>query len=352
MLKQNLDDHVLISNSFICNQQLPAFLLNAMSEVLDYVILLPSSQNASIEGSALEPRVYSGSVANCLLGTNFPRNKIILGLPTGGMLVCELQEQQRHCKEQRNPDCSLFEDGVKLIYDDSNSAGRRALQCVGCKLKGVSIALSYDDPAGKCEGSSFPLLSLPPLLPVRCPMSSCFRSWSCSASRRNVLKPLDQHQLTLTAAATGSVGVTGGPPPPPPGHFTFRRQFEARLNNSWRTALFIKWYAVLINVVEAQYTTLLLPYYVLHVATLVLELNYVVIRVATAVSWTGSGGKSGNHRRRTSTVRTLATLAYITFNLLIMIGAEFGTTKGAGGGGLLWRAEYPPFWHRFSTMMG
>ncbi|XP_039434033.1 uncharacterized protein LOC120416364 isoform X1 [Culex pipiens pallens] len=233
-------------------------------------------------------------------------------------------------------------------------------------------------------------------------MSSCFRSWSCSASRRNVLKPLDQHQLTLTAAA-GSVGVTGGPPPPP-GHFTFRRQFETRLNNSWRTALFIKWYAVLINVVEAQCfaiyeigkqkrhrrrpaegrfpdsavrrnlhlamatlmllssgaaivgllaqnTTLLLPYYFLHVATLVLELNYVVIRVATAVSWTGGGGKSGNHRRHTSTVRTLATLAYITFNLLIMIGAEFGTTGGGRGEGLLWRAEYPPFWHRFSTMM-
>uniref|UniRef100_A0A8D8NY68 (northern house mosquito) hypothetical protein n=1 Tax=Culex pipiens TaxID=7175 RepID=A0A8D8NY68_CULPI len=178
ILKQNLNDQVLITNSFVCSQQLPAFLLNAMSEVLDYVILLPSSQNASIEGSALEPRVYSGSMANCLLGANFPRNKIVLGLPTGGKLVdssvdrethsnlipygnvCELQEeQQRHCEEQQNLDCSLFEDGVKLIYDDPNSAGRRALQCVGCKLKGVSIALSYDDPAGICVGSSFPLLS-------------------------------------------------------------------------------------------------------------------------------------------------------------------------------------------------
>lgn len=198
MLKQNLDDHVLISNSFVCNQQLHAYLLNAMSEVLDYVILLPSSQNASIEVSAFEPRVYSGPVANCLLGANFPRNKIVLGLPTGGKLVdssvdretpsnlipygnvcsscfashmnslmtissfkvCELQEeQQQHCEEQQNQDCSLFEDGVKLIYDDSNSAGRRALQCVGCKLKGVSIALSYDDPAGICVGSRFPLLS-------------------------------------------------------------------------------------------------------------------------------------------------------------------------------------------------
>ncbi|XP_052563041.1 uncharacterized protein LOC120416375 [Culex pipiens pallens] len=135
ILKQNLDDHVLISNSFVCNQQLHAYLLNAMSEVLDYVILLPSSQNASIEVSAFEPRVYSGP-------------------------VCELQEeQQQHCEEQQNQDCSLFEDGVKLIYDDSNSAGRRALQCVGCKLKGVSIALSYDDPAGICVGSRFPLLS-------------------------------------------------------------------------------------------------------------------------------------------------------------------------------------------------
>ncbi|KAL9702635.1 hypothetical protein quinque_006153 [Culex quinquefasciatus] len=178
MLKQNLDDHVLISNSFVCNQQLHAYLLNAMSEVLDYVILLPSSQNASIEVSAFEHRVYSGPVANCLLGANFPRNKIVLGLPTGGKLVdssvdretpsnlipygnvCELQEeQQQHCEEQQNQDCSLFEDGVKLIYDDSNSAGRRALQCVGCKLKGVSIALSYDDPAGICVGSRFPLLS-------------------------------------------------------------------------------------------------------------------------------------------------------------------------------------------------
>uniref|UniRef100_A0A8D8KX59 (northern house mosquito) hypothetical protein n=1 Tax=Culex pipiens TaxID=7175 RepID=A0A8D8KX59_CULPI len=74
--------------------------------------------------------------------------------------VCELQEeQQRHCEEHRNQNCSLFEDGVKLIYDDPNSAGGRALQVVGCKLRGISIALSYDDPAGICVGSSFPLLA-------------------------------------------------------------------------------------------------------------------------------------------------------------------------------------------------
>lgn len=67
-----------------------------MSEVLDYVILLPSSQNASIEGSALEPRVYSGSMANCLLGANFPRNKIVLGLPTGGKLVDSSVDLETH----------------------------------------------------------------------------------------------------------------------------------------------------------------------------------------------------------------------------------------------------------------
>uniref|UniRef100_A0A8D8KYA9 (northern house mosquito) hypothetical protein n=1 Tax=Culex pipiens TaxID=7175 RepID=A0A8D8KYA9_CULPI len=73
--------------------------------------------------------------------------------------VCELQEeQQRHCEEQQNQNCSLFEDGVKLIYDDPNSAGGRALQVVGCKLRGISIALSYDDPTGICVGSCFPLL--------------------------------------------------------------------------------------------------------------------------------------------------------------------------------------------------
>ncbi|EDS28837.1 conserved hypothetical protein [Culex quinquefasciatus] len=177
LLKRHLDDHVLISNSFVCQHHLPAFLLNAMSEVLDYVILVPSSQNASAEGNALAPRVYSDSVANCLLNANFPRNKIVLGLPTGGLLVdssadrespsnfipygnvCELQnEQQRHCEEQQYQNCSLFEDGVKLVYDDPNSAGGRALQVVGCKLRGISIALSYDDPAGICVGSSFPLL--------------------------------------------------------------------------------------------------------------------------------------------------------------------------------------------------
>ncbi|XP_039434044.1 uncharacterized protein LOC120416376 [Culex pipiens pallens] len=134
LLKRHLDDHVLISNSFVCQHHLPAFLLNAMSEVLDYVILVPSSQNASAEGNALAPRVYSDS-------------------------VCELQnEQQRHCEEQQYQNCSLFEDGVKLVYDDPNSAGGRALQVVGCKLRGISIALSYDDPAGICVGSSFPLL--------------------------------------------------------------------------------------------------------------------------------------------------------------------------------------------------
>ncbi|EDS26415.1 conserved hypothetical protein [Culex quinquefasciatus] len=178
LLKRNLDDNVIISSSFVCRHYLPAFLLNAMSEVLDYVILVPSSQNASAEGNALAPRVYTDSVATCLLNTNFPRSKIILGLPTGGMLVdptsdresssslipygnvCELQEeQQRNCDEQHHQNCSLFEDGVKLIYDDPNSAGGRALQVVGCKLRGISIALSYDDPAGICVGSSFPLLA-------------------------------------------------------------------------------------------------------------------------------------------------------------------------------------------------
>uniref|UniRef100_A0A8D8KTX8 (northern house mosquito) hypothetical protein n=1 Tax=Culex pipiens TaxID=7175 RepID=A0A8D8KTX8_CULPI len=87
LLKRNLDDNVMISSSFVCQHYLPAFLLNAMSEVLDYVILAPSSQNVSAEGNALAPRVYTDSVATCLLNTNFPRSKIILGLPTGGMLV-------------------------------------------------------------------------------------------------------------------------------------------------------------------------------------------------------------------------------------------------------------------------
>ncbi|EDS45423.1 conserved hypothetical protein [Culex quinquefasciatus] len=178
LLKRNLDDNLMITSSFVCQHYLPAFLLNAMSEVLDYVILAPSCQNAFAEGNALAPRVYTDSEATCLLNTNFPRSKIILGLPTGGMLVdpsvdresssslipygnvCELQEeQQRHCEEQHQQNCSFFEDGVKLIYDDPNSAGGRALQVVGCKLRGISIALSYDDPAGICVGSSFPLLS-------------------------------------------------------------------------------------------------------------------------------------------------------------------------------------------------
>lgn len=94
LLKRHLDDHVLISNSFVCQHHLPAFLLNAMSEVLDYVILIPSSQDASAEGNALAPRVYSDSVANCLLNANFPRNKIVLGLPTGGLLVDSSADQE------------------------------------------------------------------------------------------------------------------------------------------------------------------------------------------------------------------------------------------------------------------
>ncbi|EDS28836.1 conserved hypothetical protein [Culex quinquefasciatus] len=477
-IQNKLDDcyHVIVSYDGLCD--LAKYFLN-FSDTIRIALIRSRAPHAKILRQVevkldenFDPILAVHNVQASLAGGLFDGVELVLDMEylDQNEQVCELQEeQQQHCEEQQNQDCSLFEDGEKLIYDDSNSAGRRALQCVGCKLKGVSIALSYDDPAGICVGSRFPLLSaVQNVFEYRsgvlgfngCPSDSqesdvgsnqdCFRSWSCSASRQNVLKPLDQHQLTQTAAAAGSVGVTGGPPPPP-GHFTFRRQFEARLNNSWRTALFIKWYAVLINVVEAvshsdcllslsrsispglafpdgspfrefhhrfcrapgltrdimdfyqcfaiyeigkqkrhrrwpaeghfpdsavrrnlhsamatlmllssgaaivgllaQNTTLLLPYYFLHVATLVLELNYVVIRVATAVSWTGGGGKSGNHRRRTSTVRTLATLAYITFNLLIMIGAEFGPTGGGRGEGLLWRAEYPPFWHLFSTMM-
>lgn len=80
----------------------------------------------------------------------------------------------------------------------------------------------------------------------RVTMSSCYRSVCSSRPSRQNVPPLqqlqgpssNQHQLTLTAWA----GLQNG---------GFLHQFETRLNSSWRAAQFIKWYAVLINVVEA-----------------------------------------------------------------------------------------------------
>ncbi|XP_062559609.1 uncharacterized protein LOC134224289 [Armigeres subalbatus] len=159
---------------------------------------------------------------------------------------------------------------------------------------------------------------------------SCYRS-ICSGrlpkqQQQQRIPFSNQHQLSLTTWVGLPVGG-------------FLHQFETRLNSSWRTALFIKWYAVLINVVEACFalhemterkrtgtggnissagggrfrcisrnmhfvtemvmlqsngmaiygllkpnTLLLVPYIVLHVITLVLELNYFITR--TALGWT------------------------------------------------------------------
>ncbi|XP_065090947.1 uncharacterized protein LOC135711897 [Ochlerotatus camptorhynchus] len=221
-------------------------------------------------------------------------------------------------------------------------------------------------------------------------MSSCYRS-VCSG-RQNV-PPLQQlqrpssneHQLTLTAWA----GFENG---------GFLHQFETRLNSSWRTAQFIKWYAVLINVVEACFaihemmerkrnkdigngagggglfgfvgrnmhlmmemvmlqsnglaiyglwkpnSSLLLPYIVLHIVTLLLELNYFITR--TALGWTWNRQKqstvasSGPSPRPSTSAWTpehgttsLSMLVFVAFNLLIMIGAKFATTLDAASAG-------------------
>nr|XP_029732246.1 uncharacterized protein LOC109425894 [Aedes albopictus] len=212
---------------------------------------------------------------------------------------------------------------------------------------------------------------------------SCYRS-ICSA-RLNVppMQPTpfaNQHQLSLTTWAGLPVGG-------------FLHQFETRLNSSWRSAQFIKWYAVLINVVEACFaihelterkridsaarggngaamgaggrfrnisrnmhfmmemimvqtnglaiygllkpnTMLLLPYIVLHVVTLLLELNYFITR--TALGWTWNRQPSAAHSTSSSSssqswkpkcgTTSLSMLVFVAFNLLIMIGAKFATT--------------------------
>ncbi|XP_021707833.1 uncharacterized protein LOC110678786 [Aedes aegypti] len=203
---------------------------------------------------------------------------------------------------------------------------------------------------------------------------SCYRS-ICSG-RLNVppLQPTpfsNQHQLSLTIWAGLPVGG-------------FLHQFETRLNSSWRSAQFIKWYAVLINVVEACFainelterkrngtsgtgnamgggrlrsisrnmhfiiemvmlqtnglaiygllkpnTVLLVPYIVLHVVTLLLELNYFITRTALGWTWnrqpTSSANSTSSWKPKRGTT-SLSMLVFVAFNLLIMIGAKFAAT--------------------------
>ncbi|XP_058832640.1 uncharacterized protein LOC131690713 [Topomyia yanbarensis] len=196
-------------------------------------------------------------------------------------------------------------------------------------------------------------------------MSTCYRS-VCSG-RRNVPpvlpEPLNQPKLPLTSA-----GVVEGVN-------SFLNQFEARLNSSWQNALFIKWYAVLINVVEACFTIhaivkfgreetrgsggsgsgtiskylhlltkvmtglsnvlaiigilqpnckYLLPYFLIHLAVLFLELHYLV--VGTVLGWNLRKPRTRATRASVRSVwRTLSMLTFVAFNLLIMIGARFAT---------------------------
>ncbi|XP_055631469.1 uncharacterized protein LOC129771636 [Toxorhynchites rutilus septentrionalis] len=191
-------------------------------------------------------------------------------------------------------------------------------------------------------------------------MSSCYRS-VCSA-RQNV-PPYQKTQLT--ALVTGGTGDGR----------SLLRQLEARLNSSWWTACFIKWYAVLINVVEALLATheilkwirgrsrgshertailsdsvrhnlhlmtqivmllcnvsaivgviksdfmLLLPYLLIHVTTLALEVNYFITGVA--LDWCLHTSTTKPSVVNGPTRQSLAVLAFVAFNLLIMIGATF-----------------------------
>ncbi|XP_058464347.1 uncharacterized protein LOC131438365 isoform X2 [Malaya genurostris] len=208
-------------------------------------------------------------------------------------------------------------------------------------------------------------------------MVTCYRS-VCSG-RQNVPtllhEPLNQPQLPLASAAGLVDGVD-----------SFLRQFEARLNSSWQNALFIKWYAVLINVVEACFTiyaivklrrdrvngtgnsgsgaisrclyllsklmtvlsnvlaivgilkaksNYLLPYFLIHTVVLVLELNYYVVGTALRLGLRKPVTQSSGMVDR-SIWRALSMLAFIAFNLLIMIGARFATAGSIASADRMW----------------
>ncbi|XP_055600907.1 uncharacterized protein LOC129749840 [Uranotaenia lowii] len=197
-------------------------------------------------------------------------------------------------------------------------------------------------------------------------MSSCYRSLCKSFRNPTLANPLP------VLDGPGSDGA--GDLLPKMAH-----QFGTRFVNSWQMEFFIRWYAVLISLINACFAlhdlfkrkrilvstgngsrisstfshnvhmatqivmlqcnvlaiigiikhncTLLLPYIVIHLVILALELNYLI--VGSALGWVFRKPPTASGRGRPAW-RSFSTLAFVAFNLLIMIGAKYAISSSTG----------------------
>lgn len=97
-----------------------------------------------------------------------------------------------------------------MVYDNSETAKERALQCTKHNLKGVSILLNQDDDAGICEETKFPLLNAVVDVFEKYGAAECVAVEQVEDEKKSVEKDRFSNELTRLEKAVESIEKSTG----------------------------------------------------------------------------------------------------------------------------------------------